>query len=201
MFTDYISLLLINIVGALVVLCGFLICGVHKDDARAWAPAFAAPGLVALLVGLHMTLTWPIPDLSKVAEKLPNLQFANVAFGEMSVLLGVVFLAAALALAKQWPLAPISIFALVVGAMAMVVGVRLMQLGLTKTPLRTGVGFLLTGGAGVATFLLLALPGLRKRLPARLLAAAVPLAAALIWTCIAYQAFWDHLLKFSTPAK
>ena len=195
---DYISLMLVNMAAGLAVLAFYLLFAIHRGEARSWAPAFAMPGLVALLTGLHMTLTWPIPDLSKIAPKLPNLQFANVAFGEMSVLFGVLFLAAALALAKGWSLLPMSIFAFFAGAVAILVGIRLWCLGLTRTPAQTGVGFILTGVGGLLTA-----PFVRWRhhFVVRLIPAVVLLAAAALWAYTGGSAFWGHLQRFSTAAK
>ena len=102
MFKDYIALMLANMTGGLAVLALYFIRGAGKEDRRAWCPAFAAPGLVALLTGLHLTLTWPLPKLEHM-----NLAWANGAYGDTSVLLGVLFLAGALALGKGWSLGPV----------------------------------------------------------------------------------------------
>jgi putative membrane protein len=80
---DYVTLLLANMIGGLLVLTAFLIWGFESPQQRAWAPAFGIAGLVATVGGLVMSFTWPIPK-----------PFAT-AYGEMSVLLGVLFLGAA----------------------------------------------------------------------------------------------------------
>ena len=198
MFIDYISLMLINMTAGLAVLVGYILFAAHKDNLKSWAPAFAAPGLVALLTGIYMTFTWPIADLSRGNSQLPNLQFANVAFGEMSVLFGVLFLAAAWALAKEWSLLPVSMYAFLAGAIAIVIGIRIWNLGLTNAPGPTCLGFVLTGLGGVLAGPFL---WLRKSLLVRLIAAAVMIAAAVIWAYTAYEAYWDHLQRFSTAAK
>ena len=187
MFIDYIPLMLINMVGGLLVLAGYILFASGQEEAKSWSPAFGAVGLVALLTGLHMSLTWPIT--------LAKLQFANVAFGEMSVLFGVLFLAAALALRKKWSLLPISIYAFVAGGMAIVIGIRLWLLWLTKFPPMTGMGFILTGAGGVLAGLFL---WLRKSLLVRIIAAVVMLAAAGIWALTAFGGYWVHLKNFST---
>ena len=197
MFIDYIPLMLINMAGGLAVLAFYILFGANKENTKAWGPAFAMPGLVALITGLHMSFTWPIADLSKVTPGLPNLQFANVAFGEMSVLFGILFLGAGLALAKGFSLLPVSIYAFLAGAMAIVVGARLLDLGLTKAPTVTCVGFVLTGICGVLAGLFLRL---RSSLAMRVIAAAVVIAAAAIWIFIASMAYWGHLLTFSKAA-
>lgn len=76
---DYVTLLLANMSAALVVLAAFLWRGLDRPDTRYWAPAFGMPGLVATIAGFAMTFTHPIP--------LPY----SMAYGEMSVLFGVLF--------------------------------------------------------------------------------------------------------------
>ena len=151
-------------------------------------------GLVGLATGLHMSLTWPIPNLSAAKEGAPNLLFANSAFGEMSVLLGVLLLGAGIALMKRWSLKPLAIYAFVAGLTAMVVGVRLWGLELTKEPTLTGIGFILTGLCGVLSGPFL---WVRKVLAARIGAAVVILAAAGIWALTALGSYWVHLKNLS----
>jgi putative membrane protein len=69
MFKDYLALMLVNMTGGLVVLALYSIRGAGKEDQRAWCPALAAPGLVALLTGLHMALTWPLPKLEHISRE------------------------------------------------------------------------------------------------------------------------------------
>ncbi len=195
MYIDYIPLMLANMAGGLAVLAFYLFFGSDKPDGKAWSPAFAAVGIVALATGLHMSLTWPIPDLSKVAPDRLNLQFANVAFGQMSVLFGALFLANGLALAKGWSLWPLSIFAFVVGLTALLICVRIWDLGLTHNPTLTGIGFLLTGLGGISAGLFL---WLRRFFIVRALAAAVTMVASGIWAYMALNSYWAHLLRFST---
>jgi putative membrane protein len=181
MFIDFVTLLLLNMTAGLVVFGWFLIRGIHGQDNNAWAPAFGAPGLIALVFGAVMTVTWPLPG--------PY----NIIFGEMSVLFGGVYLGAAWALAKGWSLRPLSIVTLVAGAYAILIGRQIIALGLTKAPLASGAAFILTGAGGVLLPLVLCL----KKVPAvRLPAAAVVLAAAVMWgavTCLAYQ---EHMVGF-----
>ena len=89
---DYVSLLLLNMVAGLTVLGLFLWFGLGRENNRAWAPAFGIAGLVAIVGGFVMTFTWPVPA--------PY----NEIYGEMSVLLGVLFLGAAWSLACGWRL-------------------------------------------------------------------------------------------------
>jgi len=188
MFVDYITLMLVNMSAALAVLAGFLVFGLGAKNEKSWAPALAIPGVVGLATGLHMTLTWPIPKLEQV-----NLIWANVAFGETTVLLSVLLLAAAVAVAKGWDLRPIGVYALFAGAAGVLIGLRILDLGLTKHPTQSGIGFLLAGAGGLLVLPVLAL---RKHLPVRIAGAVLLLAAAAIWAQSGYQAYWSHLERF-----
>ena len=137
---DYVPLLLINMVSALVVLAFFLWWGLGREDTRHWAPAFGIPGLVATVAGFAMTFTWPIPEPF------------SMAYGEMSVLLGVLFLGATWAIARGWNLLPLGIYAFFAGWAAIVIGVRFIHLSLTPMPLVPGAGFILTGLGGVCAW-------------------------------------------------
>ena len=193
MLNDYITLMLINMAAGLTVLAFYICKGMDSEDQRSWAAAFLAPGLVALATGLHMTLTWPIK-----ATTPDNLTFANSAFGEMTVLMGVVFLSAALALARGWSLKPLAVYAFLAGVVAIVVGVRLAQLGKTLTPYLTGIGFMLSGLGGVLIGPVLCMPRDRYR---RALLTLVLLAAAFIWTLTACVGYWGNMKKLSSPSE
>jgi putative membrane protein len=125
-----------------------------------------------------MTFTWPLP--------YPY----NIAYGELSVMFGLLYLAATLSLAKGWPLMPTSIYAVVAGAVAILVGVRIIVLGLTNSPALSGAGFILTGSVGVLMPVLLSL---KKVTVIRFLGALLPLAAACIWAWTGSLAYWFHL--------
>ncbi len=61
---------------------------------ESWAIAFAVPGFILAVTGIHMTLTWPM------AKYFP---FDNIIFGEPSFGFGVLLLAAAFYLWKRAP--------------------------------------------------------------------------------------------------
>ena len=189
MFVDYITALLVNMVGGLVVLAAFFWRGLGSPGERAWSAALAAVGLVAFALGLHLTVTWPIPNLPA-----QNLTWANAAYGEMSVLLGVAFLAGALAVGKGWSLVPVTIYASIAGAVAIVLGVRIVHLGLSQLPLMTGIGFFLTGAAGPFALAIALAPKVRAL---RVLAALDLAAAAALWAVTAVMAYWVHLERLS----
>lgn len=178
-FIDYVTLMLMNMTAGLAVLACFLWRDAALADKRPrWAPVFAATGLVGTVCGFAMTFSWPIPH--------PY----NIAYGEMSVLLGVLFLGAAWANAKGWDLLPLGVYALFAGAAAVLIGIRFIGLGLTQKPLLSGAGFILTGLGGV-----FALPALVfvKQAWLRRLGSLLMLAAAAIWAMTGCMAYWMHL--------
>ncbi|MFW6163555.1 MAG: DUF981 family protein [Planctomycetota bacterium] len=181
MFIDYVTLMLVNMAAGYAILAYFLLRGLGADDPRRYVPGFAASGLVATACGLHMCWTWPLPG--------PY----NSAFGEMSVLLGVLFLTAALTLWRDWKLHTLAIYGWFAGVAAVIVGIRFIGLGLSQTPVLAGVGFILSGLPGVLLGVVIAM---RKHRFARALVAAVAFAAALIWAYIGYKAIWMHMQTF-----
>ncbi|MBD2336843.1 DUF981 domain-containing protein [Calothrix sp. FACHB-156] len=181
MFIDYITLMLINMVAGLFLLADYVYRGIVSDHQKHWIPGFGVTGAIALTTGLHMSFTWPIRGSF------------NIAFGETTILLGILFIGAAIALALGWDLLTLAIYAFFAGLVAIVVGFRIINLGLTKQPLISGIGFILTGLGGVFAAPTLYLKTNRTW---RLIGAAVLIAAALIWAFIGYMAYWDHLESF-----
>jgi putative membrane protein len=177
-FIDYVSLMLINMAAGLVILALFISRDIDRENNQFWAPAFALPGIIAAVCGLAMVFSWPLPK--------PY----NIAYGETSVLLGFLFLAAAWSIAKGWELFPLGIYAFFAGIAAVIIGIRIINLGLTLTPVVSGVGFILTGSGGI--FAEIVILGRRSRL-LRTIGALVLLAAAVIWALTAYLEYWTHL--------
>ena len=175
---DYVTLLLINMSAGLVVLACFLWRGLDRPDNRNWAPAFGISGLVATVAGFAMALTWPLPKPF------------SMAYGEMSVLLGVLFLGAAWALAAGWRLQPLGYYAFLPGLAAIVLGVRIIYLSLVPGAIVPGVGFILTGLGGVGSGLVLRWPDARRL---RIIGVLVMLAAAAIWIQTSIIAYWLHM--------
>lgn len=182
MFIDYITLMLINMVAGLVLLAGFVYQGVGHSSAKQWVPGFGVSGAIAFVTGLHMTFTWPIGGSY------------NIAFGETSILFGILLISAAVCLATGWDLISLGIYAFFAGLVSIVVGARIINLELTRQPLVAGLGFILTGLGGVA-----ATPTLlyfRTNRTWRIIGAAVLLGAAAIWAFIGYLGYWGHLETF-----
>jgi len=179
MFIDYLTLLLTNMVAGFVLLAAFVVFDLGGKDPRRWAPGFAVTGFIALAFGMHLTMTWPLPGPF------------NSAFGEMSVLFGALFLGASLALALGWSLISLAIYAFFAGLAAIVIGVRIIDLGLTQRPWVSGIGFILSGLGGV--FAAPALVWVTRFRWLRFAAALLLLAAAAIWAVTGYASYWIHM--------
>ena len=184
MFIDYLTVLMINLAAGTALLAYFILKGLTAEDQKPYAAGFGAVGLVATIGGFHMIFNWPLPGAY------------NIGFGESTLLFGVVFLGAALALAKGWDLMPISIYAFFAGGYSLIVGLRIISLGITKAPLASGLGFVLAGIGGLAAAPMLNL--LKKTQTFRYVAAAVLLVTALFWAFTFYNSLWGHLESFAT---
>lgn len=182
MFINYITLMLVNMVAGLFLLAFFVYEGLDSPLQKRWIPGFGMTGAIALATGLHMIWTWPLSGSF------------NVAYGEMSVLFGIIFVGASLALALNLDLLSVAIYAFFAGIAAVLVGVRILDLGLTRRPLLSSVGFILTGLGGI-----FAAPALylKTNQTLRLVGAIVLVIAALIWAVTGYMALWGHLASFS----
>lgn len=177
MFIDYVPLMLINMAVGLMLLAGCLIKGFDLIPDKMWISGFFMSSLIALGCGFHMTFTWPLPGSY------------NVAFGEMSVFLGVLFLGAVISIAKGWNLLPVIIYGFFSGLAAVIVGTRIINLSMTREPFISGTGFILSGLSGM----LLPLLYWRRKQVIRWLIVLFLISAGLIWLRIGYMAFWSHL--------
>ncbi|PZV09018.1 MAG: hypothetical protein DCF22_19235 [Leptolyngbya sp.] len=183
MFIDYLTLMLINMVAGLVLLAAYVYFGLGSSNQRRWIPGFGVVGAIALVTGLHMTLTWPI------------VGSFNIAFGETTVLFGILFVATSLALAMDWELTTLGIYGFFAGLVSLLIGVRIINLGLTPIPLPVGTAFILVGLGGVFSAPTLYL---KKNRLLRLIGAIVLVVAALIFAFIGLSSYWVHLANFST---
>ncbi|MGJ5675760.1 MAG: DUF981 family protein [Nostochopsis sp.] len=182
MFVNYITLMLINMVAGLFLLAGYVYFGLDHAYQKRWIPGFGMTGAIALVTGLHMTFTWPVRGVF------------NIAYGEMTVLFGILFLSASLALALGWDLLTVTIYGFFAGLAAIVIGVRIINLNLTRNPLLSGIGFILTGLGGVCAAPTLYLQTNRKW---RLFGAILLVTAALIFAFVGYITYWNHLGEYS----
>lgn len=181
-FVDYVTLLLVNMAAGYFILAGYLFRGLDEDDQQKWAPAFGVTGVVALVFGGLMTVTWPLPGPF------------NMAFGELSVLFGIIFAGAALCLARDWNMDCLAFYALFAGLAAVVIGAYILQNGLTQNPMMAGIGFILSGMGGVFAFP--ALTWLRSNMTVRMVGAVIMAAAGAIWAFTGYMAYWGHMSSF-----
>lgn len=184
MFIDFLTVLMINLAAGTALLAYFVLKGIPAEDNKAFAAGFGIVGLIAFLGGAYMSISWPLPGSY------------NIAFGESTLLFGAVFLGAAFTLAKGWDLLPVSIYAFFAGVEALLVGIRIIDLGLTKSPLISGLGFILAGLGGIA-----AAPGLnllKKNQTFRYIAAGVLMVISLFWAFTFYNSLWGHLESFSS---
>jgi putative membrane protein len=183
MFIDYVGLLLINMMIGYVLLAAYVYRGLDDPLNKRWVPGFAMVGVIAFVFGGHMVMTWPI------------IGQYNDAFGEMSVLLGIIFLGAAFAIGKGWSLTMVAVYAFFAGLAAIDLGACIISMKMTLVPNLSGAGFILSGLGGV-----MAAPTLlrfRNNRPFRTLAALVLLAAALIWAVTVYPEYWMHMKAFA----
>jgi putative membrane protein len=183
MFIDYLTLIMINLVAGTALLAYYIFTGMDAKDQRPYAAGFGIVGLLGLVLGLTLTFNWPLPGSY------------NVGFGETTTLFGAVFLATGIALAMGWDLIPVAIYSFFAGVDAIVVGARIVSLGLTKEPLISGVGFVLAGLGGVFAFPFLKWFKGNKVL--RYIAAGVVLVTALIWAVTFYGSLWSHMESFA----
>ncbi len=182
MFIDYLTLMLINMVAGFFLLAGYLARGIDDPDQQKWVPGFGIVGVIALAFGAHMTMTWPL------------IGQYNSAFGEMSVFFGAIFLGTAVALARGWNLLTIAIYALFAGLAAILLGARIINLGMTQAPLLSGFGFITAGIAGVLAAPILA--WFRHHRAIRLLAGLALAGIGLLWALTGYLAYWSHMEGF-----
>ena len=181
MFIDFLPLMLINMSAGLILLACYGFSDFGRSDRPYWAPAFAITGLIATICGFFLIFKFPLPG--------PY----NIAFGETSIFLGMLFLGGAWTVSRGWSLTPLAIYSIFAGTIAILMGIAFIYMGLSKSPLLTGAGFILTGAAGVFWGPLLWIPALR---PFRWLVGTAIIIAAAIWALIACLAYWDHLMRF-----
>lgn len=181
---DYLPLMLVNMSAALWMVALYWLRGTGRDQ-RFFAAGFGVTGLVAMIMGLHLCFTWPLPGSY------------NVMFGELTVMLGAILLAAALAVSRDWSLTAVGVYALPAGVASILVGARILQMHLTKAPELSAAGFFLTGLAGI-----LALPVAqwRNRRAFSLPGALAAFLAGIIWLFTACAGYWDHIERFMSRA-
>lgn len=183
MFIDYLTLVMINLVAGTALLAHYLYYGLDAQDQRPYAAGFGIVGLLGLILGLTLSFTWPLPGSY------------NIGYGETTTLFGVVFLASGIALSQGWDLMPVAVYAFFAGADAVVLGIRIISLGLTTEPVFSGFGFILAGLGGVLAAPMFKL--IKQNKLFRTLGAILLIVTALIWAFTFYNALWAHLAAFA----
>jgi putative membrane protein len=183
MFIDFLTLVMINLVAGTVLLAYYLWKGIDEKNQQAYAPAFLLTGLVSFVAGLQISFTWPLPGSY------------NVGYGDTATLFGVVFLATGLALWKGWSLLPVSIYSFFAAIDALIVGFRIYSLQLTKEPLISAVGFILSGLAGLGVFPFFM--WFRDNKMVRWIGILLLLGTALLWAITFYGSLWGHMASFA----
>ncbi len=181
MFIDYVPLMLINMAAGLFLLATCLIKGFEFIPDKMWASGFLMSSLIALLCGFHMIFNWPLPGSY------------NVAFGEMSVLLGILFLGSSISIGKGWDLMPVIVYAFFAGFAAVIAGLRIISLGMTREPILSGAGFILSGLSGMCLPLLYC----QRKQFLRWFIIIFLVSASAIWLRTGYMAIWSHLSDLS----
>lgn len=182
MFVDYTAVMLVGISAGFVILAHYLYTNPPPEARQPWAAGFFAAGLLGLVTSVPMLVNWPLPG------------GFNVAFGEPALFLSIAFLAAAITLALRWePLIP-ALYGFFGGIMAVVVGARILDLGLTQSPAVAAIGYIAAGLGGMLT-----LPAINYRATRWIaVAAAVCLGiAAVAFLFTGYMAFWGHIADFA----
>ncbi|MBD2095751.1 DUF981 domain-containing protein [Trichocoleus sp. FACHB-591] len=183
MFIDYITLMLINLAAGLALLAAYVYFGLGESNQRRWIPGFGVVGAIALATGLHMTLTWPV------------IGSFNIAFGETTVLFGILFAGTSLTLAMGLDLLTLGVYGFFAGLVSLIIGFRIINLGAIPISLLAGIGFILVGLGGVFSAPTLYF---QKNRLLRSVGAIVFIAATLIFTFIGLSSYWAHLANFST---
>ncbi len=183
MFIDFLTLVMINLVAGTVLLAYYLWRGIDEKDQRPYASAFFVTGLCSLVTGLQISFTWPLPGAY------------NVGYGDATTLFGLVFLATSISLWQGWNLLPVSIYSFFAAIDALIVGIRIYSLQLTKEPLISAVGFILAGLAGLGVFPFLM--WFRKNQVVRWIGIALLLGTALLWGITFYGSLWGHMASFA----
>ncbi len=184
MFIDFLTVMLINMVIALVLFALYMAFFFEKGAIK-MIPGFLMTGFIALVTGLRTIFDWPLPGSY------------NILFGDLTVLFGALFFMAGLALVFGWDLITIGIFAFFTGAVAILLGVRILDLNITRAPLVSAAGYILTGITAMLSLPAIALPKLKV---VRWLTALAAIGSAIIWAVVTFPSYWIHIDTFSTWA-
>ena len=179
MYIDYLPLLQMNLSAGLAVMACWIFFDLDGPHERRWIPPLALAGVVGLVLGLHLTLAWPLPG------------GLNGLYGSLSLTFGALLIALAFVLAVGLDLAPVAVYAFVAGVAGVLSGVQVLNLNLGTHPPLLAAGLIWSGALGVISLPVL---GMRRAPVFRILCPAALLSAAIIWGFAASLAFWEHPL-------
>ncbi len=182
MFINYITLMLVNLAAGLFQAGYFIHLQPQTEKKKSFVAGFFITGLIAVITGSMITFAWPIPG---------NY---NIAFGEPYILFGLVFLGTALCLLNEWGMHSMNVFTFISGVIAIVIGARILNLGMTLFPPIAATGYFTAGGGAIFASLFNCRESNKtiKQLSVFLL-----LTSALIWMFVACMGYWGHLEEYS----
>ena len=179
----FVTLMNANVAAALFILAVFIYKGIYSEYAKNFVPAFAITGLVATTTGFYQTFTANMPGSW------------NIVMGEPSVLIGVLLLALAWSISRSYSFAPLAVYGLAAGIVAVTVGSRVINLGLGRDSLETGLAILIAGVPGIlalpAAFWARSSPGASRIFQWLAIILLVIAAGMLAYASI--NGYWDHL--------
>ncbi|MDA8345475.1 MAG: DUF981 domain-containing protein [Thermaerobacter sp.] len=182
---DYLAVMLVSVGVGLALLAFYLFFAPDESKRPTWGGAFLIIGLVLFFLALNIDLHWILPSSY------------NIAFGEPALLFATIYsVAGILLLMKQDLLGP-AIIGFFAGIVPIVVGLRMMNMGMTSEPGLSGTGYILAGLGGMLT---LPAIGYKNQKTIVYLAALVLIVAAVIFCYMGYGAFWSHLASFAKYA-
>ncbi|MBI2850505.1 MAG: DUF981 family protein [Chloroflexi bacterium] len=186
MFKDWLPLLLVNLSSGLLILaCGFLVGLTSRSEWRQLVSGFLLVGATLATGGGLIIFAWPLPGP------------LNIVWGVFFFSSGMLFLMAGLGLVFGWDSFPLGIPSILAGIVSILFGYRIIDLGLTLSPLAAGPGFITTGLVGILMGLGLIKPDLQNLKKLKITLLVLLVGSAILWLSLAFLDFWQFLIAFS----
>ncbi len=182
---DYLAVMLVSVGIGLALLAFYLYFQPDESRRQTWGGGFLTIGLVLFFLALNIDLNWILPSSYNIAFGEPALLFASV-YSVTGILL----------LMKQDILGP-SIVGFFAGLVPIIVGLRMINMGMTNEPALSGTGYILAGLGGMLNLPAIAYKNQRA---IAIVAALVLIVGAVIFCYMGYGAFWSHLAAFAKYA-
>ncbi|AUX26853.1 uncharacterized protein SOCEGT47_074230 [Sorangium cellulosum] len=178
MYINYLTLALATAASALTLGAVYLLGAPAAGDAqgrrRGFAWAFGAAGLLLLITGLHLVLTWPIPG------------GYNIVFGEPLAYFGTLLVIGAPALWLGERLGPLLLLGAAGGVINLVLAWALLRHGMTQNPALAAAMYAASGLG------LLIAPAMDRSALARRAAGALFAASAALFALFGLAAYLKH---------